>query len=128
MQKWTPSAEHCMLAENDLFACENKVLKTKIMKGTKPRAYRSPWFQGHQSRFISLNMSEAQGGGVLLYFHTYVGSGHFLGFKILNFNIFGGFQKNKYFLGYEDLVDIFGGHHRIGLYSEVIYVQYKVFF
>ena len=28
------------------------------------------------------------GGGVLRYFHTYVGSGHFLGFKILNFNIF----------------------------------------
>ena len=32
-------------------------------------------------------------------FHTYVGSGHFLGFKILNFNIFRGFQKNKYFGG-----------------------------
>ena len=28
------------------------------------------------------------GGGVLWYFHTYVGSGHFLGLKILNFNIF----------------------------------------
>ena len=39
--------------------------------------------------------------------HTY-GSGHFWGFKILNFNIFGGFQKNRYFLGYEDFVDIFG--------------------
>ena len=29
--------------------------------------------------------------------NIYVGLGHFLGFKILNFNIFGGFQKNKYF-------------------------------
>ena len=38
----------------------------------------------------------------------YVGSGLFW-FKILNFNIFGGFQKNEYFLGYEDFVDIFGG-------------------
>ena len=28
------------------------------------------------------------GGEVLRYFHTYVSSGHFLGFKILNFNIF----------------------------------------
>ena len=35
--------------------------------------------------------------------------GLFLGFKILNFNIFGGFQKNKYFWGYEDFVDIFWG-------------------
>ena len=38
------------------------------------------------------------GGGVLRYFHTYVGSGHFLGFKILNFNILGGFQNS--FLGW----------------------------
>ena len=39
------------------------------------------------------------GGGVLWYFHTYVGSVHFFGFEILNFNIFWGFQKNEYFLG-----------------------------
>ena len=39
----------------------------------------------------------------------YVGLVHFLGFKILNFNIFGGFQKNEYFGGYEDFVCIFGG-------------------
>ena len=50
---------------------------------------------------------------------------HFLWFKILNFNIFGGFQKNEYILGYENFVDIFfvgggGGHHKIGLYLEVI--------
>ena len=45
--------------------------------------------------------------GVLRYFLTYVSSDHFLGFKILNFNIFWGFQKNVYFLGYEDFVDIF---------------------
>ena len=55
------------------------------------------------------------GGGVLWYFHAYVGSVHFFGFKILNFNIFGGFLKNKYFLGYEDFVDIFWGHPKIGL-------------
>ena len=35
------------------------------------------------------------------------GGGHFWGFKILNSNIFGGFQKNEYFWGYEDFVDIF---------------------
>ena len=48
-------------------------------------------------------------GGVLWYFHTYVGSVHFFGFKILNFDIFWGFQKNKYFLGYENFVDNFFG-------------------
>ena len=38
-----------------------------------------------------------------------VGSCYFLGLKILNFNIFGGFQKTEYFCGYEDFVDIFWG-------------------
>ena len=38
-------------------------------------------------------------GGVLRYFHTYIGSAHFFGFKIMNFNIFWGFQKNEYFFG-----------------------------
>ena len=33
----------------------------------------------------------------------------FFGFKILIFNIFGGFQKNEYFWGLEAFVDIFGG-------------------
>ena len=59
------------------------------------------------------------GAGVLLYFHAYVGSGsgYFWGFKILNYNIFGVFQKTEYFWGYEDFVDIFWGHHKIGLYN-----------
>ena len=33
----------------------------------------------------------------------------FWGFKILNFNIFGVFQENEYFLGYEEFVDVFAG-------------------
>ena len=45
--------------------------------------------------------SRGGGGGVLCNFYTCVGSVYFFGFKILNFNIFGGFQKNRYFLGYE---------------------------
>ena len=38
------------------------------------------------------------GGGTLIftYIHRLVS---FFGFKILNFNIFGGFQKNEYFFG-----------------------------
>ena len=31
-----------------------------------------------------------------------------MGVKILNFNIFWGFQKNKYFFGCEVFVDFFG--------------------
>ena len=34
----------------------------------------------------------------------------------MNFNTFLGFQKNKYFLGYGDFVDIFWGRHKICLY------------
>ena len=36
-------------------------------------------------------------GGVLIYFHAYVGSGYFRGFKILHFNILGGFRKLNIF-------------------------------
>ena len=42
-------------------------------------------------------------------FRTYVGTGHFFGVQNFEFQYFWGFQKNKYFLGYEDFVDIFGG-------------------
>ena len=59
------------------------------------------------------------GGGVLRYFHTYVGSGYFLGFKILNFNIFLGFQKNEYFLG---------GSSQNWASLRVISIQFRVFF
>ena len=57
------------------------------------------------------------GGGRGNYFHAYVGSGFFGGFKILNFNIFGGFQKTEYFWGYQHFVDNFWDHHKIGLYD-----------
>ena len=47
-------------------------------------------------------------GEVLGYLHsTYVGSGQFWELKILNFNIFGGFQKNVYFWGYKDFCGYF---------------------
>ena len=47
---------------------------------------------------VRLEPGPRGGEGVLRYFHTYVGSGHFLGFKILNFNIFWGLQKKIIFL------------------------------
>ena len=55
-------------------------------------------------------------GGCTLIFSYIRRLGSFFWFKILNFNIFGGFQKNEYFLGYEDFLDIFWGPHKIGLY------------
>ena len=38
-------------------------------------------------------------GGLLWYFHTYVGSGHFLGSKIFKFQYFWGFSEKWIFLG-----------------------------
>ena len=59
-------------------------------------------------RSVCLFVSQGGGGGlILIYFNTYVGLGIFFWFKILNFNIFWGFQKTEYFWGYEDFVDIF---------------------
>ena len=56
------------------------------------------------------------GGGTLIFSHIRR-LGLFLGVqKILNFNIFWGFQKNEYFLGGMKILWIFlGGHHKIGL-------------
>ena len=61
------------------------------------------------------------GGWVLWYFHTYEGSGHFLGLKILNFNILLGFSEKQYFWGYEDFVDIFGSSLNLTIFSGHFY-------
>ena len=53
--------------------------------------------------------------------------GSFFWFKSLNFNIFVFFQSNEYYLGYEDFVDIFWGHLKIGLYLGVISMHDMVF-
>ena len=45
----------------------------------------------------------------------------------MNFNIFPVFQKTEDFWGYEDFVDIFLGHYKIGLYLELISMHFKVF-
>ena len=70
-----------------------------------------------------------RGGGILeyWYFHTYIGSGHILGFKILNFNIFWGFQKNNFLGGMKTLWIFFLGLHKIGLYLGVISMHFRVF-
>ena len=65
------------------------------------------------------------GGGTLIV--SYIRRlGTFFWVQNLEFQYFRGFQKNKYFLGYEDFVDIFWGHHKIGLYLEVISMYFRV--
>ena len=52
-------------------------------------------------------------GGMLIFSYIRKLGPFYFWFKILNFNIFGGFQKNEYFFLYEIFVDIFLGHHKI---------------
>ena len=57
-----------------------------------------------------------------------MGSVIFGGLKNLNFNICLGFQKNKYLFRYEVFMDIFCGHHKIGIYLGVISILLRVIF
>ena len=41
--------------------------------------------------------------------------------------MFWGFQRNEYFWGYEDFVDILGVYHIIGLYLRVISMHFRIF-
>ena len=70
-------------------------------------------FNYHETRGdLPTKVIAAPGGGgggvthIFLFFYIYVGSDHLLGFKILSFNIFFGFQKNEHFWGYEKFWDI----------------------
>ena len=72
-------------------------------------------------------MNPRGGGGGTLIFSYIRRLGSFLGFKNLNFNIFGVFRKSEYFWGYEDFMDIFWGHRTIGLYLGVTYMHFRVF-
>ena len=57
--------------------------------------------------------------------------GSYFGVQNIEFPYFfwgGGFQKNVYFGGWVDFVDIFlGGHHKIGLYLGVISMHFRDF-
>ena len=67
-------------------------------------------FESGRPRPLFLSARRGGGGYYNIFIHTWART--ILGFKILNFNTFEGFQKNEYFLGYEDFVDIFWGHHK----------------
>ena len=66
-------------------------------------------------------MFQISGGGTLIF--SYIRRLRLF----LNYNIFGGFQQTKYFWRYEDFVDIFWDHHKIGLYLEAISMHFRVF-
>ena len=68
------------------------------------------------------------GGGTLIFSYIRRLGPFFGGFKILNFDIFGVFfRKINISLGMKILRIFFGGHHKIGLYLEVISMHFKVF-
>ena len=67
------------------------------------------------------------GGGGTLKFLYMCRLGLFLGVQNFEFQYFLGFQKKKYFLGYEDFVDIFWDHYKIGLYLGVPSMHLSVF-
>ena len=64
--------------------------------------------------------------GTLIFSHIRF-SGHFWGFKILNFNIFAGFQKMNIFGGIKILWIFLWGYHKIGLFLGVISMHFRVF-
>ena len=72
-------------------------------------------------------MPQGGGGGTLIFSYIRRLGSFFLWVKFLNFNIFGGFQKNEYFLGCENFVDIFWGHPINGLVLGVISMYFRVF-
>ena len=66
------------------------------------------------------------GGGGSLIFSYIRRLGPFFWAQNFEFRYFLGFQKYRYFWGYGNFVDIFWGHHKIGLYL-VISMPFKVF-
>ena len=86
-------------------------------------ACRLPGFQRGKDRITIIGKSIGGPGNV--YVH---GSAHFFWFKILNFNIFGGFQKNEYFWGVWRLCGYFFGSSHNWASLRVISMQFRVFF
>ena len=62
-------------------------------------------------------------GGTLM-FYTYVGSVHLWGFEILNFNFFGGSQKNEYFWGMKILRIFLGSSQNRTIFRGHFYAFY----
>ena len=71
-------------------------------------------------------MRQPQGGTLIFSYIRRLGS--FFGFRIVNFNIFGGFQKNDYFLGMKICGYFFGVITKLDYILGVISMHFRVFF
>ena len=95
--------------ENSAYVHITSVDSVDALRGAKLRPSNN--FQSVLSRGCYVLLRDtthpAGGGGGGGGGYSNVGSAGIFWFKILNFNIFGGFQFNEYFWGYEDFVDIF---------------------
>ena len=72
-------------------------------------------------------MVHSQGGGGTLIFSYIRRLGSFFGVQNFEYQYFWGFSDSEYFLGYGNFVDIFLGHHKIGLYLGFISMHFMVF-
>ena len=68
-----------------------------------------------------------RGEGTLIFSHIRR-LGLFFGVQNSEFQFFGGFEKNVYFFGYEDFVDIFWGSSQNWASLRVISMHFRVFF
>ena len=68
------------------------------------------------------------GGGTLIFSQIRRLGLFFFGFKILNFIIFWGFEKNEYFWGYEDFVDNVLGSSQNWASLRVVSMRLRVLF
>ena len=101
-----------------------------VITRKQPNQLNSLWINKNEKRAYTPSGWGGGGGGgwALRYFHTYVDSDHFFGFKILNFSFLGVFRKMNIFLGYNDFVDIFLGSSQNWASLRLISMQFRVFF
>ena len=84
--------------------------------------------RGAKQKREMFEISDLRRREILLYFHTYIGTGYFFWFKLLNFNFLGFFffRKLNIFGGMKILWIFFWVITKIGLYLEVISIHLKV--
>ena len=84
-------------------------------------------FPGGTTLDMTADIPRGGGGGTLIF--SYIRRlGPFFWVQNFEFRYFlGVFRKINIFLGMKILWIFFGGHHRIGLYLEVISMNFKVF-
>ena len=87
----------CVRADGNADDRSNTIPRRLHVK--KKKVSMSRKYHNHKLQTNPLHREEERPGGGGGGYSDIFGSAHFGGFKILNFNIFGGFQKNEYFRG-----------------------------